>query len=152
MLILLFVVFAGMYYLASRFIDTRDIDFFRLFAQAFIGIGEVDVVLAIVTNSCHLSEMVVLDPVIAMYEEENRNIESQIDAIVSGYMTYEGETFKKAKEDSAISLVSLYPELKSDGLVQSQIAIYQANNEKIKELKEKKIKAGIYRWWLYFGK
>lgn len=152
MLILLFVVFAGMYYLASRFIEARNTDTFRLFAQVFSGIGVVAVVLAVITNSCHLSEMVVLDPVIAMYEEENRSIESQIDDIVSRYMAYEDETFEKAKEDSAISLVSLYPELKSDGLVQSQIAVHQENSRKLKELKERKIKAGIYRWWLYFGK
>ena len=88
---------------------------------------------------------------IAMYAEENKNIENQIDAVVSKYMEFEGGTLTGLKSDSAITLVSLYPELKSDELVKTQIATYQANNEKLKELKEKKINIRVYKWWMYFG-
>ena len=87
-----------------------------------------------------------------MYTEENTKIEEQIDAIVKEYMEYEGETFSELKGDSSMILVSLYPDLKSDELVKTQISTYQANNKKIKELKETKINAKIYKWWLYFGK
>jgi hypothetical protein len=59
--------------------------------------------------------------------------------------------FTEVSPDSAITLVSLYPELKADELVKKQIEVYVANNEKIKELKEKKIMGNVYRWWLYFG-
>lgn len=47
--------------------------------------------------------------------------------------------------------VALYPELKSDTLVQSQIEVYVENNKAIKELKSSAINASVYRWWLYFG-
>ena len=33
-----------------------------------------------------------------------------------------------------------------------QINIYQENNKKVKELKEKKLKCQLSKWWLYFGK
>ena len=53
--------------------------------------------------------------------------------------------------ESAVTMVSLYPELKSDSLVQAQIEVYVENNKTIKYLKDKQIKGDVYRWWLYFG-
>ena len=94
----------------------------------------------------------VIDDKIAMYQEENSKIEEQIAIVVSDYMEHESKVFDSAKVSSPIILAQLYPELKSDELVKSQIDIYIANNEKIKDLKLKKINDSVYRWWLYFGK
>lgn len=94
----------------------------------------------------------VIDDKIAMYQEENTKIEEQIAIIVSDYMEHESKVFDNAKVSSPIILAQLYPELKSDELVKSQIDIYVANNEKIKDLKLQKINDSVYRWWLYFGK
>lgn len=94
----------------------------------------------------------VIDDKIAMYQEENTKIEEQIAIVVSDYMEYESKVFDSAKVSSPVILVQLYPELKSDELVKSQIDIYVANNKKIKDLKLKKINDSVYRWWLYFGK
>jgi hypothetical protein len=94
----------------------------------------------------------VADKKIKMYTEENNAIEKQIETVVNQYMEYENETLKEFKGDSSITLVTLYPELKSDELVKKQIETYQKNNEKIKELKEKKIEVSTAKWWLYFGK
>ena len=98
-----------------------------------------------------VSELVVIDDKIAMYEEENTAIEEQIDIVVKQYQEYETEIFANSTPESAITLVSLYPELKSDTLVASQIEVYVSNNQKIKELKETRINGDVYRWWLYFG-
>lgn len=94
----------------------------------------------------------VLDEKIEMYQAENEKIENQISEMVQRYQTHESETYKEFAPDEAVTLVSLYPELKSDELVSRQISIYTENSEKIKELKEEKITASVYRWWLYFGK
>lgn len=94
----------------------------------------------------------VIDDKIAMYQEENTKIEEQIAIVVSDYMEHESKVFDSAKASSPVILVQLYPELKSDELIKSQIDIYIANNEKIKDLKLKKINDSVYRWWLYFGK
>ena len=53
--------------------------------------------------------------------------------------------------DTAVTLVALYPELKSDTLVQSQIEVYTENNNMIKFLRDQQIKCNVSRWWLYFG-
>ena len=91
------------------------------------------------------------DAKIEMYTEENTVIEEQIDELVTEYKRYESETLTELKGDSSISLVSLYPELKSDELIQKQIDTYLSNNNKIKELKEKLINVSNAKWWLYFG-
>ena len=93
-----------------------------------------------------------IDEKIAMYYEENAKIEAQVDDIVERYMEYESETFEISPDDSSLVIASLYPELKSNTLVESQIEVYVENNEKIKELKEGQIGASARRWWLYFGK
>ena len=93
----------------------------------------------------------VIDSKIEMYSEENTKIEESISDLVSEYMEFESETFKDLKGDDSITLISLYPELKSDELIKAQIEIYQENNEKIKELKESRLNLTLVRWWLYFG-
>jgi hypothetical protein len=93
----------------------------------------------------------VIDEKIAMYQEENAAIECQIAEVVQKYQQYETDIFTEVAPEDAVTLVALYPELKSDTLVQQQIDVYIANNQKIKELKEQKIDADVLRWWLYFG-
>ena len=92
-----------------------------------------------------------IDEKILMYQEENTKIEKQIDTLVSNYMNHESNTYEKFKSESSITLVSMYPELKSDKLVEEQISVYEENNKKIRELKEDKINLKVKRWWLYFG-
>lgn len=98
-----------------------------------------------------ISEGRVIDEKIEMYSQENAEIEADIDALVAKYMEYESSTLADLRGDSAITLVSLYPELKSDELVKAQIELYLANNKKIKDLKEDKLDIRVAKWWLYFG-
>lgn len=98
-----------------------------------------------------VSNLRIIDEKIEMYTEENTKIESQMDDLIRNYMEYEGNTFKEFKSESAVTLINLYPELKSDVLVQKQLDMYIANNEKIKELKNEKITGKVKKWWLYFG-
>lgn len=98
------------------------------------------------------SMLTTIDARIDMYQEENTKIEEQISAAVKQYQDYETDIFEDLKPESSITLVSLYPELKSDSLVQKQLEVYLANNEKIKSLKEEKINGRVTKWWGYFGK
>ena len=97
----------------------------------------------------------VIDAKIAMYEEENSRIEESIDTLVSNYLEYEQRTFAEFKPDGqkdVVILMSLFPELKADTLVQAQMGVYIENNQHIKELREEKINLLKLRWLLYFGK
>lgn len=101
-----------------------------------------------------LVELTTIKPIpakIDMYMQENEKIETQIAECVTNYQKHEEKIFTEVAPENAITLASLYPELKSDALVKQQINIYIANNEKIKELKNKELNASAFRWWLYFG-
>lgn len=93
----------------------------------------------------------IMDEKITMYQEENNKIEKQLDTLVSNYMNYESNTYEKFKSESSVTLVSMYPELKSDKLVEEQISVYEENNKKIREIKEDKINLKVKKYWLYFG-
>ena len=106
---------------------------------------------AIIVLGINVKSLSVIDDRIAMYEEENALIERQVADVVEQYQKYETDIFMEVAPDSAVTMVSLYPELKSDSLVQAQIEVYTENNKTIRNLRDKQIKGNVDRWWLYFG-
>lgn len=114
-------------------------------------LGFMGSLVAVIVLAIGVSKLSVIDKQIEMYQDENTQIEQQIANVVCRYQKYETEIFTTVAPEDSISLVALYPELKSDTLVQKQIDVYVANNEKIKALKEKQINGSVLRWWLYFG-
>lgn len=114
-----------------------------LFSTSFI---------AVIILSVYVTKGATLDERIELYSEQNEKIETEITELVEKYMNYESKTFKELSPESAITLVSLYPDLKSDALVQSQCDLYIENNKKILELKEAKVNLSVKKWWLYFGR
>lgn len=108
--------------------------------------------IATIVLSIGYSNNRIIDKKITIYQEENQHIEEQIQAVVDNYMQYESETFDKITGDGdPITLVTLYPELKSNELVARQIEVYQENNQQIKELRCEKLDHQIEAWWLFFG-
>lgn len=123
-----------------------------LFLSVPSGMATAAALIATLVLAVNVSDLAQIDDRIAMYEEENTIIETQIADIVSEYQKYETGIIAEVKPESAVTMVTLYPELKSDKLVESQIEVYVSNNEKIKALKDEKIRGRATRWWLYFGK
>ena len=107
--------------------------------------------LGLIIVGVNVKSLSVIDDRITMYEEENTRIEQQIADVVEQYQKYETDIFREVAPESAVTMVSLYPELKSDSLVQAQIEVYTENNKTIRGLRDKQIKGNVYRWWLYFG-
>lgn len=151
MLLAIFVLFIGLTILF--FILDDKVYSYDYYDSLAVVSGFISVVVAIIYFALILLAMDDwnVDKKIEMYQEENTIIEQQINDLVTNYMEYEQDTFKDFKSESSITLVSLYPELKSDELVQAQIDAYIENNNKIKELKEAAIDLSIMKWWLYFG-
>lgn len=121
------------------------------FLPVFSGILACCAFIAILICTAELVELSVIDEKIAMYESENEYIESKIDDLVKNYMQYESDTLKSFSSESSMTLVTLYPDLKSDQLVQQQLETYTSNNKSIKALKIQKIENTKAKWWLYFG-
>ena len=129
--------------------DDMEWIYYTVNAIGVIGIA-VSIIAAMVIGGT-LTNRMIIDDKIALYRNENAVIEQQISDVVESYMDYEKETFSGVKSESAVTLVSLFPELKSDALVSKQIEVYTANNQRIKELEEEKLGYRTMAWWLYFG-
>ena len=150
MIIVLFLLFLLLWFIFVCLMDYDEELFFGL--SAIFGILSFISFVALILLAVNLSIGKTIDDRMLMYQEQNQKIEKDISVLVENYMNYESETFKECSSDSSITLVSLYPELKSDSLVEQQCTLYITNNEKIIELKEQQINLKIIKWWLYFGK
>lgn len=123
-----------------------------IFMIVFGAMATIAVVIVSLVQIHSLVEISTIDERIAMYEEQNAEIEGQIETVVKEYQEYEsGIMTEVGDKDSYITLVSLYPELKADALVSKQIEVYLNNNKTIVDLKNQKLNEKVYRWWLYFG-
>lgn len=94
----------------------------------------------------------IIDEEINLYSNQNKEIEQKVEITIKQYMEYENKTFVQLKPESYVNLINLYPELKSDELLQKEIKLYIKNNNEILNLKKERLNGTIYKWWLYFGK
>lgn len=106
----------------------------------------------IIVTACLVDVTYRTDEMIQIYTEENEEVEKKLENAVQNYMQYEKDIMISVSPDTdTISLISLYPDLKSDRLVESEIETYISNNDKIKELREGKTMKSIYKFLLFFG-
>ena len=92
------------------------------------------------------------DNQIIVYEEQNEVIMAQIEPLVEKYLNYEKETYSSFKPDvNTLVAMSMYPELKGNEFVQSQIKIIVDNQQKITELRLDKAKLKAYKFWIFVG-
>lgn len=120
--------------------------------QVLSSIGLIISLAAFIFLLIALSKGPTIDSKVELYQTQNTEIESKIQATVASYLAHERQTYKDLKPDNAIAVVSAYPELHSNEIVKKQIEVYEENNKKIMGLKEEKLNQPIYRWWLYFGR
>lgn len=114
-------------------------------------VGTIISSIALASLLVSVSNLKVIDEKIDMYQAENAYIEEQVAGCIKQYQEYERDIIADVSSENALSIITLYPELKSDTLISAQIEMYISNNKEIKELKEKKINGEVKRWWLYFG-
>ncbi len=122
-------------------------------ATVFAGAGAVIAGVAlIIVAGCLVDVTYRTDEMIQIYTEENEEVEKKLENAVQSYMQYEKDIMISVSPDTdTISLISLYPELKSDRLVESEIETYISNNDKIKELRADKTYKSTYKFLLFFG-
>lgn len=151
-LVITFIVFLVLW-IKFKKEKKEDVEFGAFVMLIICGGGALVFMIDVFYISIEVATESIIDRKIEMYQEENAKIEEDIDKIVKEYLKHEHDTFADLKaEESSIALVNLFPELKSDTLVQQQLEIYVANNEKIRGLKEEKIDLTRKKWLLYFGK
>jgi len=124
-------------------------------SDATSGIGIFEVVLLVVVLymlGSYNSTKVTADKQIAVLEQRNDEVVSQIEPLVKQYLEYESSTYKELKPnaDTLIALAN-YPELKGNEFVQTQIQIILENQKRITGLKLEKASLAAYKLWLFMG-
>ncbi len=115
-------------------------------------VGACFLIALFVALGCYNSTKSTADSQIKVYEEQNDVIMAQIEPLVEKYLNYEKDTYSNLRVDSSTLIaLSMYPELKGDEFVQSQIKIIIDNQKKITELRLSKAKLNGYKMWLFMG-
>lgn len=127
MLILFFVLFFGLFIWRLK-VNNYDLDYDGLGVLAFAFLF-IDFIVIVILTGILIGMTHTIPKKIAIYEEENARIESQLNIISEQYMQDEQNMF----------------------LVQSQIDTYVKNSDKIKELKSKEVDKSVLKFLLYFG-
>lgn len=92
------------------------------------------------------------DEEIAIRDEQNALILSQIEPLVEKYLQYEKSTYEKLRlTPQTIVALSAYPELKGNEFIQSQMKIIIDNQRIITSLKIKKTRLNSYKLWIFMG-
>lgn len=93
-----------------------------------------------------------VDKQVLILEEKNELVLKQIEPLVEKYLIYENETLSKFKVDANILVaLSMFPELKGNEFIKSQIDIVIKNQDEITKLKLEKAKLNSYKLWLFMG-
>ena len=116
------------------------------------GLGALVVIIATLCMVDDVAQLKVIDQKIAVYEQENTRIEQSVATMVENYINHETNTFAEISKDISPTMVfSMYPELKSNTLVEKEISIYTENQKELRELKLSRYDKELAKWWLWFG-
>ena len=126
--------------------DVEVIDIISLISLIAFIVGSIFSIFFIIRILSWNEDLYALDT----YKRQNKEIEETIKDTVETYMNYEQQTFISLKPEEAIQYVSLYPDLKSNTLVEKQIELYIRNNEQIKSLEVKKDKIEYYKKLIFY--
>lgn len=157
--ILLIVIFGVLTYALYRggesfFKKGHDTINFFYIGAALVAIVDILIIISLIfIDVPKIATAYTIDDKINMYQETNAQIEERIGAAIEQYKGYEKGTLKELKgNEDVVTLVTMYPELKTDNLISKQIETYVYNNAKIQELREEEIEISKTRWWVYFGR
>lgn len=91
---------------------------------------------------------------LAVLEEQNTTVLTQVEPIVQQALNYESSTYKDLKLDvnKLIIFAQMYPNLKANDFLHMQIDIILCNQEEIKQLKLDKASLNAYHFWLWTPK
>ena len=92
-----------------------------------------------------------IDSRLEVIEEQNTIILAQVEPVVQKALEFESNTYKELKISSErlIALGNMYPNLKDNTFIQTQLQIIISNQSIIRNLKLTKAKMNAYRFWIW---
>ena len=122
------------------------------------GVGLVILMVAIavllIVGGVYNYQASTIDSRLAVLEEQNTTVLTQVEPIVQQALNYESSTYKDLKLDvnKLIIFAQMYPNLKANDFLNIQIDIILVNQEEIKQLKLDKASLNAYHFWLWTPK
>ena len=158
MLIILLIIFITMIGLGIYFGNRSDWD--DGLPISLVVVGAISTCIVFIVTLAAINKVVsrqAMEQKIIICEEENESIEQEVKAIITTYIEYEENIYSGIKiEDYSgeklLLLTQLYPELKTNTLIQSQLDLHKENSDEIKALRKELVNSQVWCWWLYFGK
>lgn len=118
----------------------------------FYGVSAVFLAITLIVLACYNETKSSCDKKIAVLEEKNELVLKQVEPIINRYLLYESETIEKVKVSGEnIIALSMYPELKGNEFLKSQIDIVVKNQDEITKLKLNKAELNLYKLWIFMG-
>lgn len=92
-----------------------------------------------------------IDSRLEVIEEQNAIILAQVEPVVQKALEFESNTYKELKINSEklIALGNMYPNLKDNTFIQTQMQVIINNQTVIKDLKLVKARMNGYRFWIW---
>lgn len=129
-----------------------DEDVFLIIGVSNIILFAVLFVVMLFSIACYNEVKTTADKQILILEEKNEIVLKQIEPLVEKYLNYENDTLSKFKVDANnLVALSMFPELKGNEFIKSQIDIVIKNQDEITKLKLEKAKLNAYKLWLFMG-
>lgn len=108
--------------------------------------------ISLIVLACYNETKASCNKKIAVLENKNELVLKQVEPIVNRYLLYESEVLGKVKVNSEnIIALSMYPELKGNEFLKSQIDIVVKNQDEITKLKLSKAELNAYKLWIFMG-
>ena len=108
------------------------------------------ILVTVVTLYCYNDTKSTVKAKIAVLEQRNEEVLSQVEPVVNKYLEYESSTLAEFKPDaSKVIALSMYPELKGNEMLQEQLKIIKENQRDITELKLEDAGLKAYKIWLF---
>lgn len=117
-------------------------------------IGVPSLIALLIAGGVYNYDSSTIDSRLAVLEEQNTTVLTQVEPIVQQALNYESSTYKDLKLDvnKLIIFAQMYPNLKANDFLNKQIDIILANQEEIKQLKLDKASLNAYHFWLWTPK
>jgi alanine dehydrogenase len=117
-------------------------------------IGVPSLVVLLLAGGVYNYDSSTIDSRLAVLEEQNTTVLTQVEPLVQQALNYESSTYKDLKLDvnKLIIFAQMYPELKANSFLNKQIDIILHNQEEIKQLKLDKATLNAYHFWLWTPK
>lgn len=153
----LLLVFAVILWIITAFISFDDVsNRYRDFTEqgTFISgsfIGGISIIAILCCWGVYSYRTETINSQLEVLESQNAIILSQIEPVIQKALDFESNTYKELKvnPENIITLSQIYPDLKDNSFIQTQLSVILTNQQQITQLKLNKATLNAFHFWIW---